>query len=216
MGVGEGMGKVLGIGALVAGAIGVIWLYRDKIANWFWQSAGQPIQQATAPVAEAVNQPIPGTGGAVSPADVARALVPGVGIGSIWGMIQRGWETISGPSSPAPVSDTFVSAPQTIPTEADILWQAKLAEVGPVPSGPAPSGYMVRGSSITGAPLYAPVQQMIGTIPIPDAPGTVGEVWQLGPSRLVRIGDVWLGENISACYLSGGLWDAPRGRCVYA
>ena len=121
---------------------------------------------------------------------------------------------MTGPA-PGPPTDTFVSALQPIPTEADILWQAKLAEVGPVPSGPAPSGYQVRGSSLTGAPLYEPVQAMIGTLELPDAPGTVAQVWQLGPSKMLKVGDVWLGENISACYLGGGWWDAPRGRCIY-
>ena len=217
--------------AVLAG-IGVIaWFNRDKIIGWLQSAIAAPIsgavggvvsaaQEATKPTYEAVTAPllpqIAPEAPNISFHDVVGMSVPGFGIVNVVGKLKEVYDYLMTGPAPDPPTDTFVSALQPIPTEADILWQAKLAEVGPAPSGPAPSGYTVRGTSLTGAPLYAPVQQMIGTIPIPDAPGTTGEVWQLGPSKLVKVGDVWLGENISACYLSGGWWDAPHGRCVYA
>lgn len=212
--------------AVLAGAIGVAWLFRDKIAGWFTSAVTAPITGAVSGVTEAVsgvaNIPILTAGNeSLTVGEAARwlnpltfvATLPGRLMGLAAGVV--GNMFTSQPESAAPVSDTFVSAPQTIPTEADILWQAKLAEVGPVPSGPAPSGYQVRGTSLTGAPLYEPIQAMLGTLELPDAPGTVAQIWQLGPSKLLKVGDVWLGENISACYLAGGYWDAPHGRCVY-
>ena len=230
MSIGEGMGKTLGIGVLIAGAIGALWLFKDQIAGWFGSAIAAPITGAVSGAVSGVTEAVSGVANipiltvgneSLTVGEAARGLNPLTFVATTPGQLMVlaagavGNMFTSQPESAAPVSDTFVSAPQTIPTEADILWQAKLAEVGPVPSGPAPSGYQVRGSSLTGAPLYEPVQAMIGNLELPDAPGTVAQVWQLGPSKMLKVGDVWLGENISACYLGGGWWDAPRGRCIY-
>lgn len=230
MSVGEGMGKTLGIGVLIAGAIGALWLFKDQIAGWFGSAIAAPIsgavggvvsaaQEATKPIYEAATAPllpqVTPDAPNVSAGEVVSMLTPGVGIFAVAGELKEGFDyLLHGSATAAAPTDTFVSAPQTIPTEADILWQAKLAEVGPVPSGPAPSGYQVRGSSLTGAPLYKPVNQMIGTIDLPD--GVTGEVWQLGTSKLVKVNGMWFGENISACILKGGTWDFQKARCVYA
>lgn len=231
MSMGEGMGKTLGIGVLIAGAIGALWLFKDQIAGWFGSAIAAPIsgavggvvsaaQEATRPVYEDVNAPLlPQTAPDapnISFHDVVGMSVPGFGIVNVVGKLKEVYDyllTGPAPEPPAPPADTFVSAPQPIPTEADILWQAKLAEVGPVPSGPAPSGYQVRGTSLLGATLYKPVNQMIGTIDLPD--GVTGEVWQLGTSKLVKVNGMWFGENISACILKGGTWDFQKARCIY-
>lgn len=231
MSVGEGLGKTLGIGVLIAGAIGALWLFKDQIAGWFTSAVTAPITGAVQGAGEALSEAaggvldvVEGTGVTVgtwsmSAADVIRTLTPGAGLFAIGGLIKEGIDAVLSPGGGSTESYQPTIAPvlqgTTVPSEADILWQAKLAEVGPVPSGPAPSGYQIRGSSLTGAPLYEPVQAMIGTLELPDAPGTVAQVWQLGPSKMLKVGDVWLGENISACYLGGGWWDAPRGRCIY-
>lgn len=221
MSVGEGLGKTLGIGVLAAAVIGAVWLFRDRIAGWFTSAVTAPVTGAVSGAVESVqalaNTPVVTAGQTtISGGDILRMLTPGLGIGAVWNTVTGATSDILGQRQQPGYEQVIApTAYAGVPTEADILWQAKLAEVSPPPSGPAPSGYQVRGTSLTGAPLYEPIQAMLGTIPIPDAPGTVGEVWQLGPSRLVKIGDVWLGENISACYLSGGWWDAPRGRCIY-
>jgi len=226
MSVSEGMGKTLGIGVLVAGAIGALWLFKDQIAGWFSSAITAPVTKAVGGVVQAGQQaaetPIVVVGqDSYTVGEAARgwnpltfmASLPGQALGVagnvVWAMLSGG-STESYQPTIAPVLQGTA-----VPSEADILWQAKLAEVSPPPSGPAPSGYQVRGTSLTGAPLYEPVQAMLGTLELPDAPGTVAQIWQLGPSKLLKVGDVWLGENISACYLGGGWWDAPRGRCIY-
>lgn len=191
---------------VLAGIAGVIWLYRDKIATWLWQSAGQPIQQATAPVAEAVNRPIPGTGGAVSPADVAQAMVPGVGIGSIWEMIQRGWETISGSSSNAAPSPAVIS-PVVSPLQEEVSSTSSYLEET-YGSDPA---YRQRGTSLLGAPLFAPVTEQTGWLETQQ--GELFEVWNMAGTYMLRSGDFWLGPNISSCYLQGGTWNYAKGVC---
>lgn len=231
MSVGEGLGKTLGIGVLAAAAIGALWLFKDQIAGWFTSAVTAPItgavsrateavSGATEAVSEAANTPILDAGDeswSVGEAALGWnpltfvATLPGQLLGVAGGIV--GNMFTGQHESPAPVSDTFVSAPQPVPTEADILWQAKLAEVEPPPSGPPPSGYQVRGTSLLGAPLYKPVNQMIGTIDLPD--GGRGEVWQLGTSKLVKVNGMWFGENISACILKGGTWNFQKARCVY-
>ena len=199
MSIGEGMGKTLGIGVLIAGAIGALWLFKDQMAGWFGSAIAAPIsgavggvvsaaQEATRPVYEDVNAPLlPQTAPDapnISFHDVVGMSVPGFGIVNVVGKLKEVYDyllTGPAPEPPAPPADTFVSAPQPIPTEADILWQAAVAEVSPPSTSPPPGAWEQRGTSLLGAPLYRPAFGKVGELHYTkDGEFYSGDIWIAG------------------------------------
>jgi len=75
-GFGEGMGKTIGTVAALAGIVGVLWLFRDKITGFFKKGDGSPGSAA----ADILDIPVPNTGDNLDVGDVAQMLTPGLGI----------------------------------------------------------------------------------------------------------------------------------------
>jgi len=207
---------------VLAGIAGVAWIYRDRILAWLGgaisgaaggvvQGATHWIQDATRPVADALSA---GGETVLEAGDVVRMLTPGLGIGILLGTIRDTFARLvggtagnngSGITTTSSSGAAGIPASPTLQQQVDDISATLRAEYG------SSGAYTVRGTSMLGVPLYTPTVERTGSIETET--GETYEIWNLGGEYMLKSGDLWLGPNISSCYLRGGVWDYARGRC---